>query len=640
MSKKTVSFDIWDTIIKRKCHPEEIKLKTAYYLLLKYNEIVKDEYKEIYKILLERDSIEEELCNESKEKGNDSECRIEEVFKRLTDKILNRKVKDISEELLNKEIEIEKEMAYINPDILEYFDKYKEEDIYCISDFYMSSNSLKEILDYLKLPVKIKKIYSSADYLLNKKSGRLYEKFHKEQKVDVKDHIHIGDNEFSDIEVAEKLGIETIKVEKEDHYFEPKRNRKVDFKLDSIKKSKSKYENRIFNSGVDLALLLYSFVYNINEHCIKNKTDKVYYQTREGETFIKVHDLFLKNNPFPTEVPKCSVMEVSRMSTFAASLNEFSTKELRRLWSQYQKQSVKVLFKTLNISVDNYMKYFEKYNVDIELKEDLYHSENFNKLCKDKDFCNSINKELKSKRDELFTFFKKNYDIVNDDKPLFIVDIGWRGTIQDNLAYIFDKKQVSGYYITLFDYYNTQPKNTDKHSLIDNTFIRDNYVVNMITLLEWIYNPGTGSVVEYKNGKSIRKIKDKETNVVKKYIKPLQEGMFEGIKLINEYLEIHTFEGEELKENVYELIKEIKTNPSKELIDAYYSMVFNDTFGAGNIVEKNNKLSFIEKLNVIKCRNILRKEDWKEAFMTYNNLKYMNIILNFKAGIRKFFGKK
>ena len=33
---KIISFDIWDTIIKRKCHPEEIKLATARYIVLKY----------------------------------------------------------------------------------------------------------------------------------------------------------------------------------------------------------------------------------------------------------------------------------------------------------------------------------------------------------------------------------------------------------------------------------------------------------------------------------------------------------------------------------------------------------------------------------------------------------------------------
>ena len=36
MSKKIMTFDIWDTVIKRKCHPEETKIYTLDYLLSNY----------------------------------------------------------------------------------------------------------------------------------------------------------------------------------------------------------------------------------------------------------------------------------------------------------------------------------------------------------------------------------------------------------------------------------------------------------------------------------------------------------------------------------------------------------------------------------------------------------------------------
>ncbi len=48
---KIISFDIWDTILKRKCHPEEIKLHTANYLMLKHEQNLKEKYKNIYEIL-------------------------------------------------------------------------------------------------------------------------------------------------------------------------------------------------------------------------------------------------------------------------------------------------------------------------------------------------------------------------------------------------------------------------------------------------------------------------------------------------------------------------------------------------------------------------------------------------------------
>ena len=177
----------------------------------------------------------------------------------------------------------------------------------------------------------------------------------------------------------------------------------------------------------------------------------------------------------------------------------------------------------------------------------------------------------------------------------------------------------------------TNPKNRD---------IRNNEVASMITLLEWIHNPGTGSVIEYKQGEAIRKAKTEETDIVKEYIKPLQEGMFEAAKVINEYMKYHPYEAIETKQYVYDLIRKTKTNPSKELIEAYYSMVFNDTFGTAEYVEKDDKLTTMQKLNIFKCRDMLRKETWKEAFIIYNDIEYMNALTGVKGIARKVLGKK
>ena len=637
---KIITFDIWDTIIKRKCHPEEIKLYTANYILLKYRDDLKEKYRDIYEILKKRNEIEAKICEENQKRGKDNECKIEEVFKELQKEIFQNKKEDISEELLKTEIEQEKRCIFINPDILPIFEKYKDLKMYCISDFYMGAESLKELLDFLQIPVKIEKIYSSADYLLNKRTGNLYKKAEEEIGIKPEDHIHVGDNQYSDIEVAKSLGIETIKMTKTEFEFKPERERKFNFDLSSIKKDSQEEKNRIFNAGVELAPLLYFFGYSIVEYAIKNKIKTVYYATREGETFIKMHELIKENNPFGVQIPECEIIEVSRMATFAASLKEISITELLRLWSQYRVQSMEALFKTLAIDIEKYKIYMEKYNIDIEEKIiDPWFNINVQKLFNDKEFTQKMNDELKIKREELLEYFEKKKGITNNKEPMFIVDIGWRGTIQDNLAYIFTNKKIGGYYLTLYDFYNLQPENTYKMSYLNDSKIRNNEIASMITLLEWIYNPGTGSVTGYKNGEPIRKAKTEETSIVKKYIKPLQEGMFEGAKIINEYMKYHPYEAKETKKYVYQLIKQIKQKPSKELIDAYYSMVFNDTFGTAEYVKKDEKLSVLQKLNIFKCRNKLRNETWKEAFIVYNNIVYMNILMDIKSFIRKVLRK-
>ena len=639
--EKIISFDIWDTILKRRCHPEEIKLATARYIFLKYGDKLKDKYNNIYEILQRRDEIEAEECKKNKENAHDDECKIIEVFRILQKEIFKEELSDISKELLREEIEQEKRNIFINPEILPIFEKYKNLKMYCISDFYMDANSLKELLEYVKIPVKIEKIYSSADYLLNKRTGNLYKKAEEEIGVKPENHIHVGDNQYSDIDMAQSLGIETIKTTKTDFDFVPEKGRKFNFNLSCIKREEKTKYDKLFNSGVDLAPLLYFFGYSIVEYAIKNNIPKVYYATREGETFIKIHEIIKENNPFGIEVPECDIIEVSRMATFSASLKEFSIAELLRLWSQYRNQSMKALFKTLANDIEKYKSYLGKY--DLSSKENIidpWFDIRVQRLCADEEFTSKIQLELDRKRNELLEYFQNKKGIVNDETSMFMVDIGWRGTIQDNLAHIFTNKEIGGYYLALYDYYNLQPKNTYKISYLDDKNIRDNEVASMITLLEWIYNPGTGSTIEYKQGEAIRKAKDEETDIVKEYIKPLQDGMFEGARIINEYMKYHPYEANETKQYVYELIRNTKTNPSKMLIEAYYSMVFNDTFGTAEYVEKDDKLTTMQKLNIFKCRDMLRKEMWKEAFIVHNDIEYMNTLTGAKSLVRKVLGKE
>ncbi len=633
---KIITFDIWDTILKRKCHPEEIKLATSRYIMLKYEEKLKEEYKDIYKILVTRDDIEYKECMRHKEEGFDDECRILDVFKILQKEIMKQDIGDISEELLREEIEQEKKAIFISPEILPIFEKYKDLEKYCISDFYMGADALQELFDHVQVPVKINKIYSSADYLKNKRTGNLYKIAQEEIGLKSENHIHVGDNVFADIDNAKKLGIETVKTTKTEFAFEHNKDRKFNFDLSELYKDGDTQENRLYNSGIDLAPILYFYGYSIIEYAIKNKMEKIYYATREGETFIKIHEIIESNNPFGVELPKKDIIEVSRMATFAPSLKEISIPELLRLWSQYRSQTLKALFKTLNVDIKKYENLLEKY--ELEAKEEIiepWFNTKLQKLFADEEFSKMMNEELKKKKENLLKYFEETKGIKNDEKPMLMVDIGWRGTIQDNLAYIFDKKDIYGYYLTLYDFYNTQPKNTKKVSYISDENIKKNEVASMITLLEWIFNPGTGSVVEYKNGKAIRKAKEEEIEVVNTYIKVLQEGMLEGAKLINEYMKYHPYEAEETKKKVYEVLTKTKQKPSKELIEAYYKMVFNDTFGADEYVEKEQKLSGIKKYNVFKVRKKLRAELWKEAYVIHHDLKYMDTLVKLKGKLRK-----
>lgn len=641
---KIISFDIWDTILKRTCHPEEVKLYTAKYLMLKYEENIKEEYRDIYKILEKRNEIEATIGKENKQRGKDEEYYILDVFSRLQEEILTKKIVNLSQELLDKEVEREKEVIFVNPDILPIFEKYKDLKMYAISDFYMGEKELKELLDSVKLPIKLEKIYSSADYLINKKTGNLYKMVEDELDIKPEEHIHVGDNIYSDIQVAKSLGITTIQMKRQDEVFEAKRQRKFAYDLSVVKKKEENKKDKLFNIGVELSPLFYFFSYSILEYAIKNQVAKVFYCTREGETFIKMHEYMQEENPFGVKLPKSEIIEVSRLATFSASLKEFSILELLRIWSQYRgklSMSMNTLYKSMDIDITPYIPYMEKYDIDVNKQiMDAWFDPRIQRLCENQEFTNKMRLEFMQKREELLKYMDNEKQIHNDSLPLFLVDIGWRGTIQDNLAYIFPEKKIGGYYLALYDFYNRQPDNTYKAAFLEDKKMLEEIVNPMITLIEWIFSPGSGSVVRYEKGQAIRKAKTKEVKVVEEFVKPLQEGMIEGSKIINKYMMLHPYEAQETKEPVYELLTKIKKHPPKELVEAYHQMVFNDTFGTDQYIEKTKKLSFTTRINPFKCRRLLREESWKEAFMVYHKVGYMKPILNMKTYLRRLLGRK
>ncbi len=627
---KMVSFDIWDTILKRKCMPEEIKLYTCQYLFFKYKNNLKNEYLDIYKIKSLRNSIEYELSLENEKCGKDKECNIMQVFELLNNKIFKNPIKGIEEELIRIEVEEEKKKSYVNPEIKQILEEYKNYDKICISDFYMSSKYLEEILQYHNVLSYFKKIYSSCDYNFNKKSGCLFRLVMEKEKITEKDILHIGDNPLSDINVPKSLGIKTLKINN-DSQTNKIEERILNYKdIIEVKKISTMYD-----AGKILSIIPYYFMLKIILEENNKGTTNVYYFTREGEFFSEVHKIIRENNYYHTKTCKEQILEVSRMATFSPSINDFSVENLMNIWRQYNKQSLKDLYITLNIDIEKYKKYFIKYDLNCEEKiQNPWENNKFKKLFKDEKYIKEMNNEILIKREELLKYFaeKRIYD---DDKSLSVVDIGWRGTIQDNIARIFSKKEITGYYLSLLDFFNAQEKNVNKYSIVrEKDFIKE-YVGHLITFFEMIFIPDSGSVINYKDGKANRKTIDDEYKTNIKYIKELQHGMLDGVKQLDAYFYIHPYSIDDIYLLFKDIIKKVKLNPPKLLVDAYFNVILNNNFGAGNYVLKNKALSFKEKLNAKKCLALLKNESWKEAFLLNNKLYILYFAVRTKLKLKE-----
>ena len=251
-------------------------------------------------------------------------------------------------------------------------------------------------------------------------------------------------------------------------------------------------------------------------------------------------------------------------------------------------------------------------------------------LFQDKEFKKEIEKELKEKREKLLEYLKGKGIENKEGNKVYLVDIGWRGTIQDNLAFVLDKVHIEGGYIALFDYYNPQRENVAKRAFIRDSKVTWEYVALTLTIYEMMFSSDTKSVAGYENGKAIRKGKKEEVDFVKNIILPIREGMIDGAKYIAKFMKERDIMEDMYLGYLYNLAREIKENPSKILVEAYYSLVYNETFGTGEYLNGRQKVTGLNRFNIIYVRNLMRNEPWKESLIVGNDLGFYVWLLNHK----------
>lgn len=191
---KLASFDIFDTTLIRKCgKPENI-----FYLMasdLYPNDIAKKE-----DFIVWRKSAPSNI-NKSLKKV---ELTLQDIYCAKGVDSFNEYTAD---ELIEKELETETANLIANPNIVKLINKKRDEG-YCIafiSDMYIGSDVLRNILEKEECIKPEDRIYVSCEIQARKDSGQLYRYVKEELNPDFWEHY--GDNLHSDIKVAKRNGI-------------------------------------------------------------------------------------------------------------------------------------------------------------------------------------------------------------------------------------------------------------------------------------------------------------------------------------------------------------------------------------------------------------------------------------------------
>jgi O-antigen biosynthesis protein len=614
-SKKVVSFDIWDTVLRRACDPDEVKFYAASVLLRSLQlsgASVELTAVEVFRL---RQLAEYRVADEHYEYSHGSMVR---EWLSLCGVRSPPQAELLGQQVAEAEIAREIAITRVDPTMMAILEALPKTRKIAISDFYFPSEILRRILAHHRVDKYFEAIYVSCDFMGTKRGGALFDEVLRREEVSAGDLLHVGDNTKADYEVPLKRGIDAFhfsdRVEERRKaylraYFDSLLAGDGEILTERALRDMFGVAESTFQSSspplgdpstqvaireisgqvrsVDLLALIFAgFGLFILKKALAAKTETIFFATREGEFFRRVYDLLAARDVLGAgRYPTSATIEVSRRATFAASLRSISIEEMMRLWSMYSVQSMKAFGKSLNLDAEQLAAFCERYGLPLAESLELpWQDERVNLLFEDSEFQSWLSSESLRQREGLWNYLERIGFEPAENKTRLIVDIGWRGSIQDNLAFIVNGR-LEGVYLALYQYVAEQPLNARKFGFLAN-HNRDNdaFHVGDFAPLEFITNSCGGSVAGYKDSNAVRDLFPMEEQLIATEILPVQDAILAKIDALIPVLSRSPLTwADRWGPIARQAVKRYMERPDLEIADVFQRLEHNETFGAGEI---------------------------------------------------------
>jgi FMN phosphatase YigB (HAD superfamily) len=615
--QKLFSFDLWDTILRRTCHPDAVKLSSARHLLVEYYNELLPAFRSLPALMHAR------LLAEKREgHSHRGEYLYSKVAGLFVDSVVEhgtplKRRANMRDSLMEYELKVEKACTFLDPWCSALINETRHVPKVVTSDFYHDSRFLRELLKHHQLEGEFAKIYASSEHRQSKREGGLFDLVLDSFKLPVSEVIHLGDHPHSDVDVPQSKGIVAVHYENTTFAAWQKahevvlsetastENPRVDrvalwksYSLASnpLSKVREKKVDDIDSArlGRLLAPMAAGYALFIIEQAKRSGVDKIFFFTREGIFLRKVYEAVTANDPYFSTYPASSLLEVSRMATFAASLSAFDIAEFMRVWNMYSTQSPAAFMATLGVSAEEGRELFKASGLKYEspVVYPWKHTA-FVKFIESKKFQRFVREHCGRRKKNLLAYLRSQDFPLTANSSAFTVDIGWRGTIQDNIAHA-TPSFVHGIYLALFRYLNKQPSNTAKAAyLFDLNSDVDRLEPRDITPMEMLFNSPGGSVTGYtddSHGEIIvhKKVEPSEEEVHAASMRALQDGILEALPHVIAHVRENALTAETLRPTALNLMETLLADPPEVFARAYFRLNHNEVFGTGATADKSS----------------------------------------------------
>jgi FMN phosphatase YigB (HAD superfamily) len=528
---KVFCFDYFDTLAVREVQPEYTKQLAARLHSLLLHDLIPPE--QLYAV---RQQIERELCEQNAASGKELEFYLPDfapIYRlRLREQLGNleplRNVAQFTELIIAIETVVEMAVQQPCADTVNVLGWLRQQGFrtVLISDFYLPLRSFKRMLGNLGLLDQFDHLYISADYSIAKSSGRLYWKVCRDLNLNAKQLMMIGDNPHSDIFRAKEKGLPCI------HLLNPKQHAFYEQwrpeQLAAPKRVQQLFTEAASASSLfkEIGTSLWQFTWKLLRELQQRQVRNVFFLSKEGEFLKKLFDR-MQEELFGGQTIRSHYLMVSRKATFLASLKPLEQEDFIRLFYQYRNISPRDFLLSLNIEEGEAAALCAEAGVDFQTRlPDLSTQSAFRQLLDCERF-KQLYETRRSSQRRNFIAYLDSFGVEYQQDGLTIVDVGWKGTIQDNLRHILGGRvPMQGFYIGYLTAAPQQEGNRKQGLLFDSSCPQlpyFNVYNNNRSLFEMLLGASHGSADGYFTAEGFARLPNDHRREIRQRI-PLQPG--------------------------------------------------------------------------------------------------------------------
>lgn len=324
----------------------------------------------------------------------------------------------------------------------------------------------------------------------------------------------------------------------------------------------------------ELATTLFYFIARLHDALVEQGVRQVYFLSREGQLLKRMFDLY--QNKVSGGITS-HYLEVSRRSTLLPSLEPLAEEGFETLFRQYRRISLFEFLSSLGLEAqmrDISLALGLPEGAEVAREEDFPTSQTFIALKALALFQGLYESERLARRRAFIAYLE---ELSGGTLParLLIVDVGWKGTIQDNLFALLCRngdtsvQAVTGYYIGLVAAGAASPSN-DKYGLLFSSVRTTSPKFRVFNenraLFEVVLAADHGSIISYETAADGR-------------AQPIRGEFEEGEMLAAEVFPVQRqlFKHFERLVSAMPRLGKGRSQPFEEVVRAHARMVFNPT---------------------------------------------------------------